>query len=206
MSGDPLRWDRRRPEGVEERPLGWWGTLLLAAVLATTYAALCFAYVYVRVASTDWPPQGIDPPALGLAGLAALALAASAPAVGWAARRETAHAVQGYRLGLVVAVGLAAAHFGLLLADWAGQPFTVGGHAYGSLYFVLPGIHFVILGLGVVFAVVLLALSWHPEGAATGHVGILSLRIYWYVTVLGGVLLLGVVYLLPHVWREAIAP
>ena len=48
---------RRRPEGVETRPLGWWGTVLLAAVLATTYAALYFTYVYLRVSSVHWPPE-----------------------------------------------------------------------------------------------------------------------------------------------------
>lgn len=205
MTGGVLS-DRRRPEGVEVRPMGWWGTLLTCAVLLTTYAALYFTYVYVRVSSVEWPPPGIEPPALGLPALSALALAVSAAPAGWAARREAHEALGAYRVGLVAALGLAAAHLGLLLADWAGQPFTVDGHAYGSLYFVLPGIHAVILGIGMLFALVLLALSWHPEGVTMRHVGTSSWALYWYVTVLGGVVLLAVVYLLPHVWREAIAP
>jgi heme/copper-type cytochrome/quinol oxidase subunit 3 len=203
MTGSVLS-DRRRPEGVEPRPVGWWGTLLAALVLLTTYAALYFTYVYVRVSSIAWPPEGIEPPALGLPALSALALAASAAAAAWAARSEGTLPL--YRAGLVAALALAGAHLGLLFADWVGQPFTVDGHAYGSLYFVLPGIHAVILAIGMLFALVLLALSWHPEGVAMRHVGTSSWALYWYVTVFGGAVLLAVVYLLPHVWREAIAP
>lgn len=197
---------RRRPEGVEARPMGWWGTLLLAAVLATTYAAMYFTYVYVRVASMDWPPAGIEPPPLGLAALAALALAVSALPLWWASRTEVARALGSHRLGLVAAIGLAMAHLWLLSVDWARAPFALGTHAYASLYYVLPGIHATILAIGVLMALVLLALSWHIEAAALLHVGTRSLGLYWYVSVVGGLGLLAVVYLIPYVWRAAIAP
>lgn len=186
--------------------MGWWGTVLLGGVLATTYGALYFTYVYVRVASADWPPAGILPPALGLPSLSALALAASAACMRWAARHETTGALAAYRAGVILTAGLGAAHAGLLLAGWAGQPFGVSDHAYGSLYYVLPGIHLVILGIGLLIALVLLALSWHPEGRATLHVGTRSLAFYWYLAAIGGVVLLAVVSLLPYLWQGAIEP
>ena len=197
---------RRRPEGVEARPLGWWGTLLLMAVLATTYAALYFTYVYLRVSSVHWPPEGIDPPALGLAGLSAAALALSALPVRLALRAERAWALVGYRLALVAAGALATTHAGLLLRDWARVPFSVDEHAYASLYFVLPGFHLTLIAIGLLMALVLLALSWHDEAGALLHIGTRSLTLYWYVTTVGGVGLLAVVYLVPHLWRVAIAP
>lgn len=195
----------RRPEGVETRPMGWWGMLLAAAVVLTVYAALYFTYVYVRVASDHWPPAGIDRPALGVPALAALALLASAPPIGWATRGAVRGTWGRARAGLALALLLAGAHLALLISDWQGQAFTVDQHAYGSLFFVLPGMHAVALGLGMLVAAVLLALTWHDEGPSLVHVGTMSLRVYWYATVFGGVILLAVVYLLPHVWREAIS-
>lgn len=197
---------RRRPEGVEARPMGWWGMLLAVAVLATVYAAMYFTYVYIRVSNVHWPPEGIDPPALGLVGLSAGALALSAVPVRLALQSERARAPIAYRLALVAAVGLVAVHGGLLLADWARVPFAVDEHAYGSLYFVLPGFHLTIVGIGVLMMLVLLALSWHEEAMAMLHIGTRSLTLYWYITAFGGVALLGVVYLIPHVWQVAISP
>lgn len=196
---------RRRPEGVEARPMGWWGMVLLVMVIATTYGALYFSYVYVRVATFEWPPAGIAPPPLGPPAWSAAALALSALPVAWAARGEAARQLTHHRIGLVAAVALAAAHFAILLGDWAAQPFGVDEHAYGSLYYVLPGIHASLLGIGVVMALVVFALSWHPE-TSLRHVGTRSLALYWYMVAAGGVLLLAVVYVTPHVWREAMVP
>lgn len=203
MSTEPAV-DGRRPEGVEARPMGWWGTLLTSAVVLTSYAAMCFAYVYVRIASNAWPPAGIEPPETGTAILAGVALLATVPPMAVAARRAPAHAFGPVRLSLLAALVLGGAHIALLLADQSGQPFGVGTHAYGSLYYVLPGIHMVVLAIGMLVAAVLLALTWHDQGPGLVHVGTLSLRVYWYTAVLGGVVLLAFVYGVPHVWREAI--
>lgn len=207
MSSHPPT-DLRRPEGVETRPLGWWGMLLTAAVVITTYAAMYFTYAYVRVASESWPPAGIDPPDLTLPGLALASLVASAVPMGWAARAAAARTWGSTRLALVATLVLGGLHVGLVMADWAGQAFAVDTHVYGSLYYVLPGIHAVVLGIGMLVAAVLTALTWSGAATAPGmvHVGTMSLRVYWYAVVIGGVVLLAVVYGLPHVWQETIAP
>jgi hypothetical protein len=64
-----------RPVGVEQRPAGWWGMVLAVMVIATTYAAMYFTTVYIRVSVERWPPEGVAPPALDLAGLSAAARA-----------------------------------------------------------------------------------------------------------------------------------
>lgn len=205
MSGSTIT-GPRRPEGVEARSMGWWGTLLLAAVIITSYAGMYFTYIYVRVSNEAWPPAGIDPPELGLAGLAAVALLASAPAVAIGTRRAAVRGWVGVRIALVAALLLGGAHVGLLIADWVAAPFSVDTHAYASLYYALPGIHAVVVVIGMLIAAVLAALTWHADGPALVYVGATCLRVYWYTAVLGGVGLLLVVYVLPHVWREAIAP
>lgn len=196
----------RHPEHTDPRPLVWWGMLLLAAVLVTSYVALAFVAVYIRIASGPWPPSGIAPPALALPGLAVLTLLVSLAAVATAARGHAAGHLWGARSLLTAAILLAGLHGALLLADWAGQPFAVDAHAYASLYFVLPGIHLVLVALGMLIAGVLLALTWHPAGGPRVFIGALVLRLYWTVIALGGAALLAVVYLLPHVWQEALVP
>lgn len=196
----------RRPQEVEARPTSWWGTVMLSAVVITAYAAMYFTYVYVRVGTADWPPAGVEPPELVVPGLAALALLATVVPMAWAARRAHAGGWTAVRIGLVAAILLAGAHGGLLIIDWTAQPFGVDQHAYGSLYYVLPGIHLCVVGFAVIVAAAVVALTWHPEGPPMVVVSMKSLRVYWYTGVLGGLLLLAVVYLVPHVWQEAIAP
>jgi heme/copper-type cytochrome/quinol oxidase subunit 3 len=195
--------DELRPFGVEERPLAYWGMLLTMAVLATTYAALYFTYVYIRVATVDWPPAGIDPPGLDLAGASAAALALSVVPMWWASRREVAGGMTGLRLGLVLALVLAGAHLGLVAADWARADFTVSTHAYGSLFFVLPGFHASIFAIALVMGVVLLLMSLKGHVGPERHIGMRSLAIFWFTLVGGGLGVLAVVYLLPHVWPTA---
>ncbi|HSK97493.1 MAG TPA: hypothetical protein VK891_12815, partial [Euzebyales bacterium] len=76
---------------------------------------------------------------------------------------------------------------------------------YTSLYYVLPGLHLFLVGVAVVFALTVLALSWHAE-TGLHRVGAQSLAAYWYTVAAGGVVLLAVVYLVPHVWRGALVP
>lgn len=195
--------DELRPAGVEERPLGYWGMLLALAVLATTYVALFFSYVYIRIGTVDWPPAGIEPPPLGRATLSALLLLASTAPVLWASRREAAGGIVGLRVGLAAGVVLAGLHLGLLQVDLLEAPFGVADHAYGSLFYVLPGIHATVLGLALVMALVLLAMSVKGHVGPERHIGMRSLRAFWYVTVGGGVGTIAVVYLVPHVWPTA---
>jgi cytochrome c oxidase subunit III len=195
--------DELRPFGVEERPLAYWGMLLTMAVLATTYAALYFVYIYVRVATVEWPPPGIDPPPLELAGLSAAALALSAGPMWWATRREVAAGMVGLRIGLGLALGLAGAHLSLLALDWSRAEFTVATHAYGSLYYVLPGFHASILAIAMLMGAVLLLMSFKGHVGPERHIGMRSLAVFWFTLVGGGLGILAVVYLLPHLWPTA---
>jgi heme/copper-type cytochrome/quinol oxidase subunit 3 len=195
--------DDLRPMGVEERPLAYWGMLLAMAVLVTIYAALYFSYVYIRVATVEWPPGGFERPPLGLAGLSALALAASAVQMWWATRAEALGGLRGLRLGLVLGMALAFVHLGLLQADFARAPFAVSDHAYASLYYVLPGFHAAVLAHAFVMAAVLLAMAFKGHIGAERHIGMRSLGLFWYVTVGGGLGVLAVVYGLPHLWPTA---
>lgn len=191
--------DIRAARAVEPRPLAWWGMMLTIAVLATMYAALYFSYVYIRVGVTRWPPGGIDPPALDLPVLSAAALVGSAVVL-WAGLRGSRTGLGAERLGLTGALLLAGAHIGLVLADWGRAGFAVDVHSYAALYYTLPTIHFSALAIAMLMAAVHLALSFRPTELPRRGIGLRALEAYWSFLALGGMGLLAVVYLTPHVW------
>lgn len=180
----------------------WWGMVLTLLVLATTYVAMYFSYVYVRVGVDHWPPTGIEPPSLRAGGLAVAALLVSAVALAGGLWRLPARSDLRERLGLAAVVVLAAAHVGVLWADWLEFGVPVTTHAYVSLFYVLPAIHAVVVALGVLIALTLLVMPLRPT-VRRREVGLRSFQLYWGVTAVGGAVLLAVVYLLPYVWPVA---
>lgn len=196
MASDAAGW---RELEVGRGSTSWWGMVLALMVLATTYVAMYFAYVYVRVGVDRWPPEGIDRPSLDLAGLAAAALVASAAALAVGLWRLPARDDVRERLGLAGMVVLGAAHVALLWTDWLNFGVPVDTHAYVSLYYILPAIHAVVVVLGLLFALTLLTMPLTPR-MVRREVGLRCLQLYWGLVVVAGVVLLAVVYLLPYVW------
>lgn len=177
----------------DPRPVAWWGMVLTVMVLATLYAAMCFTYVYIRLASPQWPPEGVPAPQAWAAGLAGTALAASGAAV-WFSQRAPVP-------GLAGALVLGGGHAWLLVDDWAQPGFDPAAHAYGSASVVLPAVHLSFVAVGMIIAAVVLALAVRDPGPRV-DVSLRNLALYWYATVAGGLLLLALVYGIPHVWTD----
>lgn len=193
---DATEWRERE---VGRGSTSWWGMVLALLVLATTYVAMYFAYVYVRVGVDRWPPEGIDRPSLALGALAVAALVGSAAALATALWRLPARDDVRERLGLAGTVLLGTAHVALLWTDWLDFGVPVGTHAYVSLYYILPAIHAVVVVLGLLIALTMLAMPLTPR-VVRREVGLRCLQLYWGLVVVAGVVLLAVVYLLPYVW------
>lgn len=190
----------RAERAVEPRPLAWWGMMLAVAVLATTYGAMYFSYVYIRIAVRHWPPPGVHPPELALPAASVGALLASCGALWIGLRRARQGRLGAERSGLLAALALGGAHVALLAADWARADFTVAAHSYAALYYVLPAIHVAALSVAALMAAVHVAMSFRPHDLPRRAVGLRALGAYWYATAIGGAALLAVVYLTPHVW------
>lgn len=202
-NGDATPEDLRAARAIEPRPLAWWGMMLTIAVVATTYAAMYFSYVYIRISVTTWPPAGIHPPALGLPAVSVAALLASAAVLWLGIRGSRRGEVVVERLGVAGALLLAGAHVGALLLDWHGAEFGIDAHSYAALYYALPAMHMATLGIGMLMAVVHLALSFRPaHHVPRRSIGLRALGAYWSFLALGGTALIAVVYLTPHVWRQ----
>jgi cytochrome c oxidase subunit III len=133
------------------RPNGWWGVALLVATETAFFGSLIASYFYLRFSATQWPPAGIEPPAVALPLLLSAALVAtSVPAwlaVG-AARRGDA---RGARLWLLLSIAIQVGYLvaqGFLFASDLGK-FSPRDTAYGSIYFAMLGAHHAHVALGV---------------------------------------------------------
>src|SRR4051812_43010203 len=52
------------PGAFGHRSLMWWGTFGIILIEGMGFALVVGAYFYLRTRSSDWPPDGVVPPAL----------------------------------------------------------------------------------------------------------------------------------------------
>jgi cytochrome c oxidase subunit 3/cytochrome c oxidase subunit I+III len=200
--------EESRPRDAEapERPVGhstgWWGMVLLVATESTMFAAFLASYFYLRfVHGGPWPPPadevpGLFWPSIGtgilIAGCVPLFLA------GRAAARRSGAGVSGLALVVVWLTGLAFVAFQALdwRAEWPAS--TLTKDAYGSLFYVITGLHVAHVAVGLLMLLMLIARALvGPAGLpGRGQVGIVA--IYWYFLVVLAVAIYLVVYLSPY--------
>lgn len=168
---------------------GSWGMALLIATEATLFSALIATYFYLRFRTETWPPEGTPQPEVTLPlAYTAMLVASAVPmlAAVLSARRghvraawvsiALAFAVQGTYLGLVL-------H--LFVSDF--HDFKPDDNAYGSIYFMLLGVHHAHVAVGLLLDLWLLA---RLAGGLTGYrmAGLRAIALYWYFVIAAGVL------------------
>jgi heme/copper-type cytochrome/quinol oxidase subunit 3 len=177
----------------------WWGVVGLVAIEGTALAMTIAAYLYLRQNFVEWPPAGTPAPALGAATAEVVVLLASVipmVLVDRAARREQYLPVT-VGLGVVTVFGLAS--LGLKALQFAG---ALGcrwdTHAYGSLVWLLVGMHAAhvitsTLENALIFAVLVKG-PIERKDYVDAHVNAL----FWYFVVAVWVVLYALVYLGPR--------
>jgi cytochrome c oxidase subunit III len=132
-------------------PSGWWGMVLLIATEFTLFTCLIASYFYLRFQEVQWPPAGIEKPSVTLPLVfTAMLVAASAPIYG-AVRAARTGSVRMAWLLLATAAAIQGTYLGLQLHLFVGDmnSFSPTESAYGSIYFVLVGLHHVHVAVGL---------------------------------------------------------
>lgn len=183
------------------RSTGWWGLLCLITVLGTFFAALFYAYFYIRLFSEQWPQDGLPRPDLLWPGFAILLLIASGGAF-WASSKGHRDAHRGlFYGGLIGAVLLAVLFLGLHGFGLTQPTFGPQTNAYASLYYVIGGS----LGLLVATGLVVLAAALvRSRRDFEDRGGFMTLQMqltsyFWNFVVITGVVTFAVVNLSPYV-------
>ena len=175
----------------------WWGTAGFMVIEGSMFVIVLIAYFYLRLQVGEWPPSRPNPDlAFGTANLL-LVLASCLPAAlaKRAAERDDLAPVRLW-LGLLTLMGAAslvlrAFEFPALNCRW-------DDNAYGSITWLLLGLHTVHVATDVVDSGVLLTMMYTGPINRTRFVDVSENSLYWYFIVLWWIPIYLTIYFAPR--------
>jgi cytochrome c oxidase subunit III len=185
--------------GVGTIGVGWWGAVCFVVSEASLFGYLLFAYLYdaVKLDGNFQPPGGLS---LKYALPGILLLLASSLAAWWAERSARFGRQATLQMGFAAAFLCGVAFLVLQFLDWQSQTVALRSDAYGSMYYVITGIHaahLMVGSLGLALVGLWSALGYFD---ARRHVPVLIAAFYWHFVVAAGVGVFVVIYLTPFLW------
>jgi len=178
--------------------LMWWGLMGLIAIEGMAFALSVAMYFYLWSQSSQWPIAAA-PPDLRWGTLNVVVLLASIYPNHWTKRVAEDGNEPAMRIGLLVC-GL----FGVTLIAVRALEFTVlncrwDTNAYGSIVWLLLGLHTTHIVTDVYDTFVLAALFFTPGPlAGRRHVDVSENSMYWYFVVWSWLPIYAVIYLMPR--------
>ena len=179
--------------GFGTRSLMWWGTVAMCAIEGTAFGFMIVVYFYLRSLSQAWPVGGAAPD-LGWGTFNLVIILLSAIPNWFADRAAIDHDLPTVRLMLILGTfcGLAlcavrAAEFTVLNVRWDDS-------AYGSVIWMLLGLHTFNLVTDVVDTLVLTAVMFQKPLEGKRYVDVSENAGYWYFVVLSWLPIYAVIY------------
>jgi len=177
--------------------LMWWGMMGLIAIEGTVFVMAVMSYLYLWSQAQSWPLSAA-PPELVWGTLNLAVLLASVYPNHWTKRVAEDGDERKMRIGLVVC-----ALFGFVLLAIRALEFTTlnvrwDTNAYGSIVWVLLGLHTVHLATDVYDTVVLAVLMFTGPTEGRRHVDVAENGMYWYFVVYSWIPIYAVLYLMPR--------
>ncbi|HVY59533.1 MAG TPA: cytochrome c oxidase subunit 3 [Xanthobacteraceae bacterium] len=178
----------------------WWGTLAFMTIEGTAFAILIGAYLYLAAVDPHWPPT--NAPANPWPGTAlVLLLLASLWPNWWTNRAAERQDLRRVRIALIVMslIGLAAiAARGLEIA-LVGLRWDI--NAYGSMVWIVLGLHATHLVTDVADTLVLTALMFTRHAQPRRFSDVTDNAFYWYFVVASWLPLYALIYWFPYLAR-----
>jgi cytochrome c oxidase subunit III len=179
--------------GFGSRSLMWWGTLGVIAIEGTAFVLTAFAYLYLRTRVEVWPP-GVPPPSALWGTLNTAVLLASLLPNEWTRRAAERHDLRKVRLGLVVALGFAVVFLVLRVFEFAALGVRWDTNAYGSVVWMLLGLHTVHLLTDALDTLVLAVLMFTGPIEGKRFVDVAENSFYWYFVVFAWLPIYALIY------------
>jgi heme/copper-type cytochrome/quinol oxidase subunit 3 len=160
------------------RALGWWGMALFILTEAALFLTLIFSYFYIQMGTPTWPPEGIKPPDLRLPIIMTVILLSSSAPVFWAESGIRKGSQGRLRWGLALAFLLGAVFLGLQGYEYSNKEFSPQTNAYGSLFFIITGLHGTHLLAGMALNGVTQAQAWLSHFDERRHLAVQNTAMY----------------------------
>jgi cytochrome c oxidase subunit III len=162
----------------------WWGTLAFMLIEGTGFALAIAVYLYLASLAPDWP-IGAPPPDLGPGTAITLILAASAVPNWLVARWAEAKDLRRVRIGLVVMSVVGIVPLIVRIYEFRALNVSWDSNAYGSIVWVLLGLHTTHIMTDVADTLVLAAVMFTRHGDNKRRYGdVQDNALYWYFVVL----------------------
>lgn len=183
------------------KSLTWWGTIGMMVIEGGVFALVVASYFYLQTRSQYWPP-GVLPPDLTWGTLNTAIFVLSVIPTEWYRRRAHRGDTSAVRTGLVLATGIGIATLIVrylemrhLNCDWSQS-------AYGSVVWLLMGLHITHLLTDWVETIVLTVLFFSPHIEGKRFVDAEENASYWYFVVLTWIPIYMVLYWAPRWLRS----
>ncbi|MDB5856975.1 MAG: cytochrome oxidase subunit [Ramlibacter sp.] len=164
------------------RSLMWWGTLGMMAIEGTFFGLALMAYFYLRSHQATWPITSRPPDLLWGTLNTVLMLASFVPAH-LAKRAAERLDLQAVRLWLVVCVAFGLAFVGVRALEFAALNVRWDSSAYGSVVWLLLGLHTTHIVTDLIDTMVLTALFYRGPLDGKRFVDVSENCFYWYFVV-----------------------
>ena len=187
------------PGAFGSRTLTFWGTLGMVVIEGTVFALTIGAYFFLVTRFPDWPPDGVANPDLRWGTINTLILFASLVPNELARRAGERVNLRGVRLWLVVALAFAAAFNIVRVYEFAHLNVMWDRDAYGSIVWLLLGLHTTHIVTDFLDSCVLTALMFVGPIEEHRFVDVEENAVYWYFVVLAWLPIYGVIYWAPRV-------
>lgn len=184
--------------GMGTESLTWWGTLAFVLIEATGFALAIAMYFYLQSIASNWPPAAAPPDLFAGSVVTALLLASVVPNIfisRWAAQRD----MRLVRMGLLAMSLLGILPLIVRGFEFASLNVNWDTNAYGSVVWVLLGLHTTHLITDVADTLVLTALMFTRHADNTRRYGdVQDNAMYWNFVVLAWLPIYGCVYWIPR--------
>jgi cytochrome c oxidase subunit III len=185
------------PGAFGHRSLLWWGTMGLIVIEGTVFALGIAAYFYIRLRNSTWPPN-LPPPQLIWGTLNTFVLLASAVPNELAKKAAEKVDLAAVRLWLLVCLGFGVAFNVIRVFEFMTLNCQWNTNAYGSIVWMLLGLHTTHIVTDVVDTGVLTALMFIGPIEEKRFVDVAENSMYWYFVVGTWLPIYGVLYWAPR--------
>jgi heme/copper-type cytochrome/quinol oxidase subunit 3 len=187
------------PGAFGSRTLTFWGTLGIVVIEGTAFALAIGAYFYFVTRFPTWPPHGVANPDLRWGTLNTVVLVVSLIPNELARRAGERVDLRGVRIWMVVALACALAFNVVRIYEFAHLNVMWDRDAYGSIVWLLLGLHTTHIVTDFLDSTVLTVLMFTGPVEEHRFVDVEENAVYWYFVVLAWLPIYGVIYWAPRV-------
>jgi heme/copper-type cytochrome/quinol oxidase subunit 3 len=186
--------------GFSHRSLMWWATAGLMGIEGCAFALAAVMLLYLRMHAQVWPLSTL-PPALIWGTLNTVVMVTSSVPNHWTKKAAEKLDLRRTRIGLLLCLLWAAVFIGIRWLELDNLNCRWDDDAYGSIVWLLMGLHTVHLLTDFSDSVVLAVLLFTKKPLpARRFVDVSENAVYWYFVVLSWLPIYALVYLLPQPW------